>query len=178
MSARFERSGESLRLVLSEPERDLLRTLPDELRQVYEGARDVESGTDPVRDRLFPVAYLDPTEEQAEDEWQELVHPELVRERLDALTRVVDSLDGATSARRGALVVELGADDVPALLGVLNDARLALGTRLDLDDETDLSEIDPSEPDAAAYAVYGWLTYLEGELIEVLLGELPEVADD
>lgn len=178
MSARFERSGQTLRLVLSEPERDLLRTLPDELGQLYEAARDVEPGTDPVRDRLFPAAYLDPTEEHAEDEWQELVHPELVRERLEALSRVVDSLEGATTARRGAFVVDLTDDDVPALLGVLNDARLALGIRLELNDETDLSEIDPSDPNAAAYAVYGWLTYLEGELIEVLLGELPDSDDD
>ena len=29
---------------------------------------------DAVRDRLFPHAYLDPTEEHAEEEWQRLVN--------------------------------------------------------------------------------------------------------
>ena len=32
-----------------------------------------------VSDRLFPVAYLDPTEDVAEREWQALVHDDLVR---------------------------------------------------------------------------------------------------
>jgi hypothetical protein len=169
MPARFERSGEGLRLTLSEPERDLLRSLPDELRALYED----EDNTDDARARLFPRAYLDPTEEKSEEEWQELVHPELLRERLDALTRVVDALAGASANRRGALVVELGPDDVSALLGVLNDARLALGTRLDVKEEMDLTEVDPGDPSAAVFAVYSWLTYLEGELVEALLGDMP-----
>ena len=170
VSIRFERSGEGLRLTLSEPEHQLLRTLPDELRELYEDDR----GTDDARARLFPRAYLDPTEEQSEDEWQELVHPELLRERLDALALVVDALGTATASRRGDVVVELGPDDVPALLGVLNDARLTLGTRLDVQDETELSDLDPADPRAPVFAAYAWLTYLEGELVETLLGDMPE----
>lgn len=169
MSARFERSGEGMRLTLSEAEHELLRTLPDELRELYED----DTGADDARARLFPRAYLDPTEEHSEDEWQELVHPELLRDRLDALVRVVDALGGASTSRRGVVVVELGSDDVPALLGVLNDARLTLGTRLGVTDEMDLSELDPSDRRAPMLAAYSWLTYLEGELVETLLGELP-----
>jgi Domain of unknown function (DUF2017) len=169
MTARFKRSGDGLRMTLSEPERELLRNLPDELRVLYED----DSGTDEARSRLFPSAYLDPTEEHAEEEWQELVHPELLRDRLDNLAKVVDVLSGATEGRRGAIVVELGPDDVPALLGVLNDARLALGTRLGVTDETDVTDLDPSDPTAPVLAVYSWLTYLEGELVETLLGDMP-----
>jgi len=170
MSSRFRRSGEGLLLSLSEPEHELLRTLPVELRELYED----DHGDDEARGRLFPRAYLDPTEEQSEEEWQELVHPELLRDRLDALTRVVDALETASAGRRGAVVVELGADDVPAFLGVLNDARLTLGTRLDVRDETDVSDLDPGSPQAPVLAVYSWLTYLEGELVEALLGEMPD----
>ena len=170
MSARFERSGEGMRLTLSEAEHELLRTLPDELRELYED----DTGTDEARARLFPRAYLDPTEEQSEDEWQELVHPELLRDRLDALVRVVDALSGASTNRRGVVAIELGPDDVQALLGVLNDARLTLGTRLGVTDEMDLSDFDPSDQRAAVLAAYSWLTFLEGELVETLLGELPD----
>jgi hypothetical protein len=169
MTARFERSGEGLRLTLSEPECDLLRTLPGELRALYED----DSGTDEARGRLFPRAYLDPTEEHAEEEWQELVHPELLSDRLEALGRVTGVLDAATAGRRGKLVVDLGHDDVNALLGVLNDARLTLGTRLGVTDDSDITDFDPSDPQAPMVAAYSWLTFLEGELVEVLLGDLP-----
>ncbi len=57
---------------------------------------------------------------------------------------------------------------------MLNDARLALGTRLGVTDETDASDLDPSDPTAPVLAVYSWLTYLEGELVETLLGGMPE----
>ena len=169
MTARFERAGDGLRMTLSEPEQGLLRNLPDELRVLYED----DTGTDEARSRLFPRAYLDPTEEHAEEEWQELVHPELLRDRLDNLALVVDALARASEGGRGAVVVELGPEEVPALLGVLNDARLALGTRLGVTDETDVSDLDPSDPTAPVLAVYSWLTYLEGELVETLLGGMP-----
>ena len=170
MSARFVRRDGMLVATLSEPERELLQRLPEELRSAYESTdRD-----DDVHGRLFPRAYLDPTEESAEDEWQELVYPELLRERLDALARVVQALETAEPGSGGARVLRLGPDDVPALLGVLNDARLALGTRLDVQDDTDLGDVDEHHPDAYGYMVYAWLTQLEGDLVDTLLGELPE----
>ena len=171
MSRRFTRRGEALLLSLSPPERELLASwIPEQLRAVYSE----DAGDASARQRLFPVAYLDPTEEDAESEWQALVHPELLRSRLEALAQVVGALDGAEPGRRGALVVELGPDEVPALLGVLNDARLALGTVLGVTDDTEISELDPGDPSAHAAAVYVWLTHLEGELVDTLLGELPD----
>jgi hypothetical protein len=169
VSRRFARKGDVIRLTLSEPERELLRRLPDELRDAYSS----DDPNDAVAARLFPRAYLDPTEEASEREWQALVRPEMLRERLAALEQVIGALEGAEPARRGRLVVDLGEDDVPALLGVLNDARLALGTTLGVDDDTDLGALDPNAPDFPAYAAYGWLTYLQGELVETLLGDLP-----
>ena len=83
------------------------------------------------------------------------------------------ALEAASPNRRGRLVVNLVDDDVAAFLGVLNDARLALGTTIGVTDDLDLSELDPSDPESAAYAAYGWLTYLEGELVETLLGTMP-----
>jgi hypothetical protein len=153
-------------------ERDLLRSLPDELRTLYELGPDE---SDPVRGRLFPRAYLDPTAEDAEREWRDLVHPELVRGRMDALDRLLVSLDAAPAPTpgRGTVVVPLDDDAVGALLSVLNDARLALGTRLGVTEDTDYDDLDPSDPRAPGLAAYAWLTYVEGELIETLLGDLP-----
>lgn len=168
MSRRFVRKGTGLRLTLSADERDLLVHLPDELRALYRSDSD-----DPAVQRLFPRAYLDPTEDEAEAVWRALQHPELLRQRIDAIDRLATVLADGTVDRKGRVHVDLAEDDVPALLRVLNDARLTLGTRLEVTDETDLGAIAPDDPRAPAFLAYGWLTYLEGELVEVLLGELP-----
>jgi hypothetical protein len=167
----FERAvGGGFELTLRTEERELLRSLPDELRALYELGPDE---SDPVRGRLFPRAYLDPTAEDAEREWRDLVHPELVRDRMDSLDRLLASLESAPAADHGVVVVPLDDDAVGALLSVLNDARLALGTQLGVNDDTDYDELDPSDPRAPGLAAYAWLTYVEGELIETLLGDLP-----
>lgn len=164
MSARFQRQGDGVRVSLETAEVELLRSVPAELQTVLGGS----STDDPVYNRLFPSAYLDPTEENAEQEWQELVHPELLRERLAALELVATSLDRAVT-KRGRAELELAPDEVQAWMGVLNDVRLALGTRLGVT-EAEAEEIDPSTPDAAAHALYGWLTWLQNDLVETLLG--------
>jgi hypothetical protein len=155
-------------LTLESAEVELLRDLPEQLRALYDGDHD-----DLARRRLFPRAYLDPTEEQAESDWEELVHPRLLAARLDALNRVTETVAGAEPARRDRFVVHLQPDDVQAWLAVLNDARLALGTRIGVTDDTDLAQLEPTSPEAPAVAAYAWLTYLEGELVDALLGEMP-----
>lgn len=163
---RFQPRGEGLLVTLTTAEVELLRSIPNELRPLLEGGRDPD---DPVRERLFPRAYLDPTEEAAEEEWQELVHPELIRERLAALERLTATLERATE-RKGRVEVEIDADEAQAWMGTFNDARLALGTRLGVTEDLDATEVDADHPDAAAFAVYGWLTWVQGDLVETLLG--------
>jgi uncharacterized protein DUF2017 len=171
MSRRFTRRGETIVVSLSPAECELLSGwVAGQLRTVYES----EDAEDEAHQRLFPVAYLDPTEEDAENEWQALVHPELLRSRLDALARVVGAVGAAEQGRRGAMVVELGPDDVNALLGVLNDARLALGTALGVTEDTELGIADADDPASQAEMIYLWLTHLEGELVDTLLDDLPD----
>jgi hypothetical protein len=166
MTERFEILPDgAVRVTLSREEAELLRSLPNELRSLYEAG---PSDDDPVSARLFPRAYLDPTAEDAEREWRELVHPELIRERVAALELLAGTLDQAGSGR--TVVADLQPDAVQAWLGVLNDSRLALGTRLGVTEHLDYEDVQPDDPLAPAFAAYGWLTYLEGELVEALLG--------
>jgi cell wall assembly regulator SMI1 len=157
-------------VTLNEVERELLRSLPDELRGLYTGA----DTTDPVRTRLFPRAYLDPTAEDAEQEWRDLVEPELVRGRLAALEQLSASLDAVAPDKRDMVVVDLSPEEEQAWLAVINDARLAIGTRLGVTEDTEYEGLDPDDPKSSALAAYAWLTYLQGELVEALLGELPD----
>jgi hypothetical protein len=125
---------------------------------------------DPVARRLFPRAYLDPTEEDAETQWEALVHPDLLRSRLDALAALTDSLRAAEPDRKGRLEVELDEERQGQWLGVLNDARLALGTALDVTEDTDLGRFAVDDPQRGAFLLYSALTALQGELVDVLLG--------
>lgn len=171
MSRRFKRSRDGgLRVTLSDAELELLRALPTELRELYAD----DDPASPVRSRLFPRAYLDPTAEDAEREWRELVHPELLRARLAALELLASTLDGAEPGRHDTHVVDLIPEQAGMWLGVLNDARLALGTQLGVTEDTDYDDLDPEDPATSALAAYAWLTYLQGELVDTLLGDLPD----
>ena len=139
-----------------------MRALPEQLREVFEGDGR-RSGTHPP----LPRAYLDPTAESEEAEWQELVHPELLRERLDALELITGTLGRAASVQGDWWEIGLTPDEVQAWLGVLNDTRLVLGTRLGVTEEERV--LDPADPEAGAYALYQWLTWLQGDLVEALL---------
>jgi hypothetical protein len=166
VSPKFDRRGEAIVVTLDVNEVELLRAIPGEVRAALETPA---SKDDPVYNRLFPSAYLDPTEESAEQEWQELVHPELLQSRLAALDLVAATLDRAVT-QRGRAEVELAPEEVEAWLGVVNDARLALGTRLGVTEDAESEAIDQSDPTAPAHALYGWLTWFENDLVETLLG--------
>jgi hypothetical protein len=149
----------------------ILTRLCNELSSLFSAppAAAGDENADPVLQRLFPRAYLDPTEEKAEAEWQDLVHGELVEGRHRAVSTVRRGLTGA-KPHRGRLEVTLTEEEAEAWLSVLNDARLALGTRLDVTEDLDFSGFDPDDPDTAPYAVYWWLGLLEEHLVEVLAG--------
>jgi hypothetical protein len=126
-----------------------------------------DAQADPVLERLFPRAYLDPTEEEAEAEWQRLAHGDLLDGRRRSLA-IVEATLAAATPRRGRFELTISEEEAQAWLGVINDARLALGTRLQVTEDMDLSRLDPDDPDTAPYAVYWWLGVLEERLLDVL----------
>ncbi|HEX4490634.1 MAG TPA: DUF2017 family protein [Acidimicrobiia bacterium] len=146
-------------------EAETLVAIAADLRTVLEEG----NADDPVAQRLFPRAYLDPTEETAETQWEALVHPDLLRSRLDALAALTDSLRSAEPNRKGLLEIELDEERQGQWLGVLNDARLALGTALDIKEETELEHYDADDPQRGPFLLYHALTALQGELIDALL---------
>ena len=167
---RKNRQG-GLDVILEAGEAAVVTRLCDELTTLLGGVGDdaEPAGTsDPVLERLFPRAYLDPTEEEAESEWQRFVHDDLVDGRRQAVQTVERSLAGAVS-RRGRFELSLDDEQAQAWLAVINDSRLALGTRLEVTEDMNLSRLDPDDPDTAPYAVYWWLGVLEERLIDALL---------
>ena len=159
---------EGLDVVLEVGEAAVLTRLCEEMTTLLNGDAG-DRASDPVLERLFPRAYLDPTEEDAEADWQRLVHDDLVDGRRKSLASVEGTLAGAT-VRRGRFELTLSEEQAQDWLAVINDARLALGTRLQVTEDLDLSGLDTDDPDTAPYAVYWWLGMLEESLIYTLSG--------
>ncbi len=120
---------------------------------------------DAVLARLYPDAI--PSDPSASASFRDLVIRDLVDARLARLATVVETIDATT----------IDDAQAEAWLGALNDLRLVLGTEMDVS-EDDPEVIDEHDPDAERRLVYVYAAWLEDQLVEVLAGALPDVADD
>jgi hypothetical protein len=130
-----------------------------------------------VRDRLYPRAYLDPTEETAQVEYDALVHDDLVGSRRAAFQAIITGLARAQPNKRGLFEVALQPDEELQWLTALNDARLVIGTALGVTDEDD-TEYPPDDPRFEFGVLYDFLTGVHSDLVELLLGEIGEAGSD
>jgi Domain of unknown function (DUF2017) len=147
----FERcDGGGVELRLSRDERSLLAGLAAELRALLDGTPD-----DPSLRRLFPPAYDDDDDERA---YRDLMGGELLDGRRAALELVAETVDHE----------RLSAEEADTWLRALNDLRLVLGTRLDVQEDTFATEPDLSDPRGHALAVYAYLSWIQEQLIEAL----------
>jgi hypothetical protein len=140
---------------LPQEERQLLVALVGSLRAAFDGEGDVRA--EPALRRLFPPAYADAADEEAESQYQAMVHDELLASRRAAL----DVLE-ATAARDRV--------DEPELLAwmtAVNQLRLVLGTRLDVS-EDDEPFPEPDDPLAPLAEIYHYLGVLLEALIDAL----------
>jgi hypothetical protein len=140
----------SYQLKLSAGERDVLRDLPGQMLQLL---ADVDN---PSLRRLFPPAYREEADAEAEAEYRRLMLGDLLERRhwaMEAMARTVDA-------------EQLTEEDLTAWLGALNDLRLVLGTNLDVSEED-----DHSNPETPAHALYYYLGYLQESVVEALSGE-------
>ena len=147
------------RLRLDPPEIELLELLFNELETVVDGTD--EAVDDAVVDRLFPAAY--PEDERAETEFRSLTLDSLRSERQERLAacRADLALGGD---------IDLADDDTGRRwIQVVNDLRLALGTRLGIT-EDDEPELDPADPQTQPRLVYYWLTALQDSVVQALMG--------
>lgn len=159
----FSRKRGSLEMRLGEAEAEILGQVIGEMRdQLSLPDRPLHLW------RLFPPAYRDDAE--AQEEFARFTTDDLVRQRIVAL-ETVDSALRRGRVRRGIWVTALEDDEVTALMGALNDARLALGTRLAVTDESEESEHEYAEDDPAGLrqVVYRYLGWLQSFLVDELL---------
>jgi FAD/FMN-containing dehydrogenase len=173
---RFTRHRGHLRADLDSFEAEVLAQLAHELLGLVEPADlehedplaalvglpsgDVPLPDDPVLLRLLPDAYRnDPS---AAGDFRRYTDADLRASKRANAEAVVASVP------EGGGRMELDRDQADAWLGALNDMRLAIGTSLDVSEQTDLDDYDEQHPAYQALQVYGWLGWLQESLLSCI----------
>ncbi|WBB98192.1 DUF2017 domain-containing protein [Solwaraspora sp. WMMA2080] len=152
---------------------------PDEVRVLRKVAGEVVGlltdgfeRDDPVVDRLFPDTYRDDPASSAE--LRRYTESDLKTAKIDQAGAVLAALP-ADADDTGA-EVRLDGEAAEAWLRAINDARLAMGVRLQVRADTDLgAELaaaerdDPSSSRLFQLSVYAYLGYLQESLLGALL---------
>lgn len=151
---RAQRDG-SIDFRIADEERSLVGELLEQLRELLMGTA-ASGAVDPSLRRLYPTAYADDPERDAD--YQDLVRDQLLEQRLENLERVEATLDDD----------RLSENDALAWMHVLNDLRLVLGTSLDVSEDDAISDLDSGDPEQRPLAIYHYLGHLQEEFVQVL----------
>ena len=148
----FRKEGDGYTVDLGDGARDLLVELCRQSRLLLEHE---DPSSDPAMDRLFPPAY--PDDPLADLEFGSALGDTPKNDKLAAIEIV----------ERSANADRLTEEELLAWIGVVNDLRLILGTRLEVTDDPDDEGPAPEDPSREAYEVYLFL----GMLLQEMLGE-------
>jgi hypothetical protein len=156
--------GDGVRIRVGIAEADTLSSLVADLVKVLRpGGLD---SSDPVHQRLFPDGYRD--DPQAAAAFRSLTEQGLRTDRLHRAEQCLTELSGA-AARRRRLDVRLGPESAQRWIQVLNDMRLAIGTRLGVKDDEHAYDVDPHDPEAMPWAIYAYLTGVQDSVVQALM---------
>ena len=128
---------------------------------------------DPVLARLFPTAYAD--DEEAAAEFRRFTEGSLRDGKSRSAIAVIDALEEAglpPELTEDGLHFDVELDEPTAetWLRSFTDIRLALATRLEVeeDDEEVWAALPDEDPRAQAHDIYEWVGYLQETLVEAL----------
>ena len=142
----------------------------DPLEQVLDLASP-EPPSDPVLRRLFPDAYSD---EAAASDFRRYTERGIRETKRRNALVVLTDLDRAEPAGRepdDRRVVRVDARDGEAWMRSLTDLRLALGTRLGLEQDVEPEWLHGAgdDPRRYVYGVYEWLGWLQDTLVRAVM---------
>jgi hypothetical protein len=154
----FRPRGDALVARFDPAEAGVLGMLLDQLEMLLD-SEDAEG--DAVLARLLPDGNR--ADAEAAAEYRELTESSLRSGKADDLAMMRAALPD------GGGEVVLDADEAAAWLRSTNDLRLALGTRLEISEDTEPPD-DVVDDESQQLAVYYWLTALQGSLVDALAG--------
>ena len=121
---------------------------------------------DPVVARLYPSAH--PDDEVAAAAYRELTETGLRDDRTARIAACVADLAGAGEPGDGGVELDLtDPADATRWIQVLNDLRLALGTRLGISEDDE--DVDLTDPAQHPRMVYHWLTAVQDTVVTRLM---------
>ena len=124
--------------------RALLQKVSEELREVLL----VDDATQIAR--LYPPAY--PDDEQLQSNYSDMVHDQLLMDRLDGIDKLQASVDDE--------VISIELADI--WMNIINQARLVLGTQLDVGEED--AAVEEDDPNLQSKVVYQVLSHILEDL--------------
>jgi hypothetical protein len=127
---------------------------------------------DPVLARLFPTAYAD---EEAAAEFRRFTEGSLRDGKAAGAATIIDTLEEAglpPELGEQKVVIDVELDEPTALtwLKTFTDLRLALATRLEIeqDDEAFWRSLPDDDPRSQAHDIYEWIGALQETLVDAL----------
>jgi hypothetical protein len=169
-------------------EADLLRSLAGQLVELlrneeampghvdpFEELMDFSGPTtapeDPVLARLFPSAY--PDDEEAAADFRRFTEGTLRNGKAAAAATVIDTLEesGLPTEPEDGLFIDVELDEPAAMswLRSFTDMRLAIATRLGIEDDEDTERwelLPDDDPRAQVHEIYQWLGFLQETLVD------------
>jgi hypothetical protein len=152
MARLFEKKGDRFQVRLGKRERELLVELCRQSRALLETE---DPSSDPAVARLFPAAYQDDPLRNLEYETSLGGAPRTGK--LEAL----DTVERTANARA------LSEEEFLSWMGVVNDLRLVLGTRIEVREESTEGDFPAGGP-RDAFQVYQFLGWLLQEMLEAM----------
>ena len=128
---------------------------------------------DPVLARLFPTAY--PEDDEAAGEFRRFTERTLRDGKARNAVLIIDKLEDAglpsTLAEDGLSVeVELGPDEAEAWMKSFTDIRLALASRLGVEEGDDAywNSLPEDDPRTHVHDTYQWVGFLQETLVQAV----------
>ncbi len=172
--------GQLLELVRGQPRPKEPQISDDPLAMAFGFGDDPSRPTDPVVLRLFPDGYRD--DDEAADEFRRFTERSLREAKANNAATVLASLEavGPTDSakedvsKREKVRLRLDPAAAQAWLRTLTDLRLALGTRLGVEegDEAHWESLDDGDPRRHIHDVYEWLGWVQETLVRALSARL------
>ena len=157
MTRPFKYLPQGVQVNLGKQELTFLASVPELLASVD------EDSADPAYARLHVAAY--PDDQPAQEDLESITGPDLAEIRGSDRAGFLAALERIEST--GGLLSD---EEAESWLTVLGDTRLALAARIGVTEPSDWERSpDPRDP---AQAALGFLSYLQAELVDILMERL------